>query len=108
MQNKKKIISVILALIIALSAWSVVPVGVSAAEAEIAATAETEGDYEYWVLDNGTAEITGYNGSGGKVSIPSKLGGKKVTSIGYSAFSYSSITYLTIPNSVTIINSGAF
>ena len=57
MQNKKKVISVILALIIALSAWSVVPVGVSAAETDVAATAETEGDYSYYKRADGTAEI---------------------------------------------------
>ena len=36
----------------------------------VCAGAETYGDYEYDVLDNGTVEITGYNGSAEKVDIP--------------------------------------
>ena len=36
--------------------------------------AYTSGDYKYTVSNN-EATITGYNGSSGKVTIPSKLGG---------------------------------
>ena len=108
MQNKKKVISVILALIIALSAWSVVPFTANAAEVKIAATAETEGDYDYDVLDDGTAEITGYTGEGGDITIPSTLGGYTVTSIGIIAFGFTELTSVTIPDSVTSIGVQAF
>lgn len=40
-----------------------------------------EGDYDY-DISNGKAIITKYTGSGGNVTIPSKLGGYPVTSIG--------------------------
>ena len=113
MQNKKKIISVILALIIALSAWSVVPVGVSAAEVNTATTGatidEAYHDFEYYVLDDGTAEIIGYKGKGGDVTIPSTLGGYTVTSIGKYAFEFcESLTRIDIPESVTSIGWYAF
>ena len=56
-----------------------------------------------------TITITGYNGSGGAVVIPSTIGGKAVVSIGIQAFyGCSSMTGITIPNSVTSIRKGAF
>ncbi len=75
----------------------------------VCAGAQTYGDFEYDVLDNGTVEITGYNGSAEKVDIPEKIGGKSVTSIGANAFEYcSSLTNVAIPNGVTRIGWGAF
>lgn len=44
------------------------------------------GDYTYTVTA-GQAQITGYTGAGGDVTIPSTLGGAPVTSIGDQAFS---------------------
>lgn len=41
----------------------------------------TVGDYEYALLDDGTVEITGYNGKAEKLTIPDTLAGKKVGSI---------------------------
>ena len=74
----------------------------------VCAGAETYGDYEYDVLDNGTVEITGYNGSAEKVDIPAEIDGKSVTSIGDDAFKYSRLASITIPDSVTSIGSCAF
>ena len=135
MQNKKKIISVILALIIALSAWSVIPVGVSAAETNVAVTAgstwsdpqppakpgDTEAtadetnvdeaypDYEYGVLNDGTAIIIKYNGKGSEATIPSTLGGYTVTAIGDLAYSdCAGLTDIYIPDTITRIGYGAF
>ena len=89
-------------------------------------------DYDYKVLENGTAEISKYMGKGGAVTIPSDIAGYKVTqiggdafyfctslksvtipdsvtTIGYSAFEYcTSLTSVTIPDSVTTIGDGAF
>ena len=61
------------------------------------------GDFQYTVSD-GKVTITNYTGSATTVSIPSKIEGKPVISIGDSAFyGYSSLTSVEIPNSVTSI-----
>ena len=73
------------------------------------AFAEKDGDFEYVVLEDGTAEITDYTGSAETLDIPSKLDTYTVTSIGDSAFAYNnSLTSVTIPDSVTSIGGGAF
>ena len=73
------------------------------------ASAETYGDYEYSVRDDGTLEITKYTGSAEKLDIPEKINGKSVTSIGDEAFIFCrNLTSITIPNSATEIGYGAF
>ncbi len=75
----------------------------------VSAAAQTSGDYRYSVLDNGTVEITDYNGADAKLTLPSTLGGRKVTSIGAHAFmSCKSLTSVTIPKGVTDIGDMAF
>ena len=75
----------------------------------VCAGAETYGDLEYSVLDDGTVEITDYNGSAKTVDVPEKINGKSVTSIGNCAFRYcTSLKSITIPNSVMEIGSSAF
>ena len=75
----------------------------------VCAGAETYGDFEYGVLDDGTVEISDYNGSAKTVDIPEKINGKSVTSIGNCAFRYcTSLKSITIPNSVMEIGSSAF
>ena len=77
--------------------------------------ADTSGDWTYTVSNN-EATITGYTGAGGAVTIPSVLGGyavKKVGSGGWPPVSVfgnlnSSVTSITIPNSVTSIGDYAF
>lgn len=42
------------------------------------AVAEDERDYQYALLDDGTVEITGYNGKAEKLTIPNMLNGKRL------------------------------
>lgn len=55
-----------------------------------------------------TGMITGYNGTDTVVVIPSKINGTTVETIGHTAFRYSSVTSVTIPDSVTFISDSAF
>jgi hypothetical protein len=66
------------------------------------------GDFEYREY-SAYISIERYNGAGGTVSIPSSIKGKPVTTIGYGAFSgCTSLTSVTIPDSVTSIGNQAF
>jgi hypothetical protein len=64
-------------------------------------------DFTY-STDNVQITITGYLGLGGAVSIPGAIDGLPVTRIGDRAFSASSLTVVTIPNSVSSIGNEAF
>ena len=71
-------------------------------------SAAQAGDYSYTV-NGGFATITGYNGTGGVITIPSTLGGYAVVAIGDSAFlRCTSLTAVSIPNGVVSIGEGAF
>jgi len=98
----RKLLSVFIAVCLVLSLFT----GVFALVPE--ARAQTDGVWEY-AIDGGNVTITGYEGSGGAVTIPPTLGGYPVTSIGVSAFaSKTTLTGVTIPNIVTSIGDYAF
>ena len=74
---------------------------------------ENPGDQEgkgckYKTLEDGTLEITGYEGEDTELAIPSEIDGKRVTSIGQSAFSNGRLISITIPDSVVKIDHYAF
>jgi hypothetical protein len=74
----------------------------------LALPAAVQAQFNY-TTNNGTITITGYTGSGGAVTIPDKINGLPVTSIGSYAFQNSiSLTSVTIGNSVTNIGESAF
>ncbi len=74
------------------------------------AKAATYGKLTYKVQDDGTIIITGCDRDvSGNLTIPSEIDGRKVTSIGDWAFyNRSSLTDITIPDSVTSIDKYAF
>ena len=74
----------------------------------VKAAAETYGNFEYSVNDDGVT-IESYTGSSSTVVIPEEIDGKKVTGIGDNAFNGNVIvTSVTIPDTVTSINLSAF
>lgn len=69
------------------------------------------GDYTYKTLSATTAEITGYSGKGGDITIPSTLDGLTVVSIGEQAFYQNKNlkdSVVTIPDTVKSIGEKAF
>ena len=68
----------------------------------------TVSPYTY-TISNGQATITGYNGTGTNLLIPSTINSLPVTAIGAYAFEYrSDITSVVIPSGVTAIGDQAF
>jgi hypothetical protein len=62
-----------------------------------------------FTANSGAITITGYTGSGGAVTIPDTTNGWPVVSIGNNAFyNNTSLTSVTIPNSVTNIGGSTF
>ena len=120
MKNYRKILSILMALILALSVIAV-PLSASAAVSDQAAVGEyipspTNGkvdpaypDFEYTVA-NGEAKIINYNFNGSTVTFPSKLGGYTVTSIGGNVFYTCAprVTGVVIPDTVKTIDRMAF
>ena len=107
--KKKKLLSLALAVTMLFGSAAALPEGAFDEFASVSASAEVEGDYEYRMLDDGTVEITKYNGVGGEVTIPSTLGGKNVTKIGSWAFYKAyDIESIVLPDGLLYIDSYAF
>ena len=71
--------------------------------------AETSDEFQYTLLDDGTAEITGYTGPGGNLVLPETLDGYSVTSVGNEAFAENmDLTSVVIPAGITSVGYAAF
>lgn len=122
-----RIISLLIVVLMVVSAIFAVPFTAYAKDAQVSQPPAVCGDFEYTVLSDGTAQITGYIGYKKEVIIPSVVDGYIVTSIGTRAFSYEpwpaptavgiaqtgvsrfvKITEVTIPDTVTSIEHYAF
>ena len=69
----------------------------------------TSGDYAYILLEDGTAEITDYDGQADVLEIPAQLDGYTVTSISNEmCYDRSGVCSVTIPDSVIFIGDFAF
>lgn len=67
------------------------------------------GQFTFRDNGDGTVTITGYTGGGGTIVIPSAINGSPITKIGDGAFnSVTTITNLTIPDSVLVIGENSF
>ncbi len=100
MSKFKKIMSLILSALMVISIFTIVP---------ITASAETSGDWKYEILEDGTAEITKYNGAVSELVIPNTIDGYPVKSIGAGAFKdCTTIKSVTIPDNVNNIGYLAF
>ncbi len=98
----KKLLAVLAAVALLLCA---VPAG---SMAPVSAQTDSGDEWEYEVLDDGTADITGYYGNSEHVEIPGKVDGHLVTMIEYAFSENTSLISVIIPDSVTAIGSSAF
>lgn len=108
LKRGQKLVSKLLMLIICISLVSTTLAcsKVTNTTYESAVKVSAESDFDFFEK---TGTIGKYSGSGGEVVIPSTINGVKVTNIGPSAFvQCSSLTSVTIPNSVTNIGKMAF
>lgn len=115
MKKFKKLTAVLLSVIMALSAFTALPLTASAAESGASVGVSdhyitvNNQSYGYTVLYNGTVEITEYLGGELSVIIPDTIDGKPVTSIGDYAFTYfPKLSGVYIPDTVTNIGRVAF
>ena len=92
-----------------LTLFAILTISVIAIIGAMTTSAATEGIYTYTITDR-TATITSVDTSAsGDIIIPSTLGEYSVTSIGpYAFYGCSSLTSITIPNTLTLIDIYAF
>lgn len=103
MKNAKKLLTFILAIVVIISTFAYSPMSSFASDGE-----KRYGDYTYEVMNDGNIRITGYDGTGTKATIPSKINGKKVTRLGeYVSWGYPNVRTCVIPSTVEYVEEDA-
>lgn len=103
MKNTKKIISLLLSVLMIITSVPLMAVN------SFAEDIHKSGDYEYKILEDGTAEITKYNGNAEQVVLPSEIDGYKISVIGEFAFWMNeTIRTVEISNGLIWIKPAAF
>ena len=106
--KKKRLVSLVMATALLFGSAAALPDGVFSENTSITASAVTDGDWEYVVLDDDTISLTKYNGGGGTVTIPSSFEDKDVVSFGTIFKGNNNIAKVIIPDTVTNIADNAF
>ena len=115
---KKRLLSLAMAVAMMFGSAAMLPEGVFRESTSITASADVHikecGDWEYYYYDDdiNNIGIMRYNGSSSHITIPSSLDGKRVTRLSEtfrsSTYDNSNIVSVTIPNTVTRIESNTF
>lgn len=93
---------------IILSKNNSVPAETESKEKSVVNDKEHYSDYSYSVLSDKTLKITGLKNTAKTITIPKTIDGKDITVIGNKAFKKSSVKKVTLPDTVTTIESYAF
>lgn len=112
MRKAKKFATILLSALILSSSFSILPVSAATVGNDTAVVSVnstlTSGNYQYKVLDDNTICISRYIGEEENVTIPAKINGLTVTTIGKNAFALTGLGCLHIPASITDIKPNAF
>lgn len=112
MRKTKKFAAILLSALILSSSFSVLPVSAATVGNDTAVVSVnstlTSGNYQYKVLDDNTICISRYIGDETNATIPAKINGLTVTTIGKNAFAQTGLGCLNIPASITDIKPNAF
>lgn len=112
MRKTKKFAAILLSALILSSSFSALPVSAATVGNDTAVVSVnstlTSGNYQYKVLDDNTICISRYIGDETNATIPAKINGLTVTTIGKNAFAQTGLGCLHIPASITDIKPNAF
>ncbi|WP_294662048.1 leucine-rich repeat protein [uncultured Ruminococcus sp.] len=112
MRKTKKFAAILLSALILSSSFSALPVSAATVGNDTTVVSVnstlTSGNYQYKVLDDNTICISRYIGEEENVTIPAKINGLTVTTIGKGAFVLTGMGCLNIPASITDIKPNAF
>ena len=112
MRKTKKFAAILLSALILSSSFSALPVSAATVGNDTTVVSVnstlTSGNYQYKVLDDNTVCISRYIGDETNATIPAKINGLTVTTIGKNAFAQTGLGCLNIPASITDIKPNAF